>query len=151
MTSAARPIMAASRARRRSRRHASGDNTNATAPIGNAPARTSPNTNAMSWPPGFAGGASVVETRQAAGLGVAGAAALGLGGGGGGGGGGATDGVGSGAVEAGGGGGAAVDAGEGDGVGEGGGGGGEVTVYGVLAAPLGAGAPVASNTSRRIL
>src|SRR5712691_4465179 len=102
MTIAARPSNAASRARRRSRRQPSGDKTNATAPIGNAPARTSPTTSAKSWPPGLAGGVVVVETRQTAGLGDGGAAVLGLGGGGGGG---AIDGVGTGAVEAGGGGG----------------------------------------------
>ncbi len=128
MTIAARPSNAASRARRRSRRQPSGDKTNETAPIGNAPARTSPTTSAKSWPPGLAGGVVVVETRQTAGLGDVGAAVLGLGGGGGGG---AIDGVGTGAVEAGGGGGGVGEGeglgdglGEGDGVGDGDGGGG---------------------------
>ena len=131
MTIAARPRSAASRAKRRPRRQPSGDNTKATAPIGNAPARTSPTTSAKSWPRGLAGGAVVVETRQTAGLGDAGAIGLGLAGGGGGGG--AIDGVGRGATDAGGGG--AVDGvgegdglgdglGEGDGVGDGDGGGG---------------------------
>src|SRR5216684_4534284 len=150
ITIAARPSSAASRVRRRSCRQPSGDNTNATAPIGKAPARTSPSTSAKSWPPGLAGGVAVVEARQTAGLGDAGGVGLGLGGGGGGG---ATDGVGRGAAEAGGGG--AVDGvgrGEGLGDGDGGGGGGATIVYGAAGeVPFGSAAPAAVRTVTKML